>query len=141
VRLVAVMVGGAVGAVARWAVELAIPSVAGFPLATLVINVSGAFAMGLVGVLLLERLAPTRYLRPLLAIGLLGAYTTFSTMAMEGVRLLDQGRLGLAVGYWLATLLVGQMAGVYGMWLGRLRLPRRRDATERRGQAASHVHR
>jgi fluoride exporter len=63
--------------------------------------------MGLVGVLLLERLPPTRYLRPLLGIGLLGAYTTFSTMAMEGVRLLDQGRLGLAVGYWVATLLVG----------------------------------
>jgi CrcB protein len=141
VRLVAVMVGGAVGAVARWAVELAIPSVAGFPLATLVINVSGAFAMGLVGVLLLERLAPTRYLRPLLAIGLLGAYTTFSTMAMEGVRLLDQGRLGLAVGYWVATLLVGQMAGVYGMWLGRLRLPRRRHGVERRGHAAADLHR
>jgi CrcB protein len=140
-RLVAVMVGGAVGAVARWAVELAIPSVAGFPLATLVINVSGAFAMGLVGVLLLERLAPTRYLRPLLGIGLLGGYTTFSTMATEGVRLFDQGRLGLAVGYWVATLLVGQMAGVYGMWLGRLRLPRRRHGVERRGHAAADLHR
>jgi fluoride exporter len=140
-RLAAVMVGGAVGAVARWAIELAIPSVAGFPLATFVINVTGAFAMGLLGVLLLERLPPTRYLRPLLGIGLLGAYTTFSTMAMEGVHLLDQGRLGLAVGYWVATLLVGQMAGVYGMWLGRLRLPRRRDATERRGQAAADLHR
>jgi CrcB protein len=140
-RLAAVMAGGAVGAVARWAVELAIPSVGGFPLATLLINVTGAFAMGLVGVLLLERLPPTRYLRPLLGIGLLGAYTTFSTMAMEGVHLLDQGRLGLAVGYWVATLLVGQMAGVYGMWLGRLRLPRRRDAVERRGQAAADLHR
>jgi fluoride exporter len=140
-RLGAVMVGGAAGALARWAVELAIGSVAGFPLATFLINVTGAFAMGLVGVLLLERLAPTRYLRPLLGIGLLGAYTTFSTMAMEGVHLLDQGRLGLAVGYWLATLLVGQMAGVYGMWLGRLRLPRRDHELGRRGQAAADLHR
>jgi fluoride exporter len=135
-RLVAVMAGGAAGAVARWAVELAVPSVGGFPLATLLINVSGA-----VGVLLLERLAPTRYLRPLLGIGFFGAYTTFSTMAMDGVRLLDGGQPGLAVGYWVATLLVGQMAGVWGMWLGRLRLSGRRDATERPGHAAADLHR
>jgi CrcB protein len=116
--------------------------VGGFPLATFLVNVTGAFGLGLVAVLLLERLAPTRYLRPLLGIGFFGApYTTFSTMAMEGVRLLDQGRPALAVGYWLATLLVGQMAGVYGMWLGRLRPSRRRAAVERRGQAAAHLHR
>lgn len=140
-RLVAVMVGGAVGAVARWALELAIPSLGGFPLATFVINGTGAFGLGVVGVVLLERLPPTRYLRPLLGIGFFGAYTTFSTMAMEGVRLVDGGRPGLAVGYWLATLLVGQMAGVYGMWLGRLRLPRREHEPGRRGQAAAHLHR
>jgi CrcB protein len=139
-RLVAVMVGGAAGALARWAIELVVPSVGGFPLATLLINVTGAFALGLLGVLLWERLAPTRYLRPLLGIGFLGAYTTFSTMAMEGVRLLGQGRPGLAVGYWLATLLGGQMAGVWGMWLGRLR-PGRRHGVERRGQAAADLHR
>ena len=139
-RLMAVMVGGAAGALARWAVELAVPSVGGFPLATLLINVTGAFALGLLGVLLWERLVPTRYLRPLLAIGFLGAYTTFSTMAMEGVRLLDEGRPGLAVGYWLVTLLGGQMAGVWGMWLGRLR-PGRRDGVERRGHAGADLHR
>jgi CrcB protein len=139
-RLVAVMIGGAAGALARWALELAVPPVQGFPLATFLINMSGAFGLGLVGVLLLERLAPTRYLRPLLGIGFLGAYTTFSTMAMEGVRLVDNGRPQLAVGYWVATLLVGQMAGVWGMWLGRLR-PGRRDAVERRRHAAADLHR
>jgi fluoride exporter len=140
-RLVAVMIGGAAGALARWVVELAVPSVAGFPLATFLINSTGAFGLGLVGVLLLERLAPTRYLRPLLGIGFLGAYTTFSTMAMEGVRLLDAGRPQLAVGYWVAALLVGQMAGVWGMWLGRLRWTGRRNAPERREQTAADLHR
>jgi CrcB protein len=140
-RLVAVMIGGAAGALARWAIELAVPSVQGFPLATFLINVTGAFALGLLGVLLWERLPPTRYLRPLVGIGFLGAYTTFSTMAVEGVRLLDDGRAGLAVGYWLVTLLVGQMAGVCGMWLGRLRWIGRRDAPERREQAAADLHR
>jgi len=72
-RLAAVMVGGALGAVARWAIELAIPPAGGFPLATFLINVTGAFALGVVGVVLLERLAPTRYLRPLLGIGFLGS--------------------------------------------------------------------
>ena len=139
-RLMAVMLARAAWALARWAGELAVPSVGGFPLATLLINVTGAFALGLLGVLLWERLVPTRYLRPLLAIGFLGAYTTFSTMAMEGVRLLDEGRPGLAVGYWLVTLLGGQMAGVWGMWLGRLR-PGRRDGVERRGHAGADLHR
>ena len=110
-------------------------------MATFLINVTGAFALGLLGVLLWERLPPTRYLRPLLGIGFLGAYTTFSTMAMEGVRLLDGGRPGLAVGYWLVTLLGGQMAGVWGMWLGRLRLTGRRHGVERRRQAAADLHR
>lgn len=55
-RLVAVMVGGAVGTLARWAVDLAVPSVGGFALATFLINVTVALVFGLAGVLLLERL-------------------------------------------------------------------------------------
>ena len=139
-RLAAVMVGGAAGALARWAVELAIPS-PGVPAGHLrdqrhrCVRARGGRG-GPVGAASSDPPpAPAARDR------VLGAYTTFSTMAMEGVRLLDQGRPGMAVGYWLATLLVGQMAGVYGMWLGRLRLPRRRDAVERRGHAAADLHR
>jgi fluoride exporter len=140
-RVVAVMVGGALGALARWAVGLMVVPAGGLPVATFVVNVSGAFGLGVVGVVLLERLRPTRYLRPLVGIGFLGAYTTFSTMAMEGVRLVEQGRVGVAVGYWVATLLVGQVAGVSGIWLGRLRLPRRGHGPGWREQAVAHLHR
>jgi len=140
----AVFVGGALGAASRWAVGVALApaSPAAFPLATFVVNVSGAFGLGFAAVLLIERLAPTRYLRNLIGIGFFGAYTTFSTMAMDGVRLIDRGHVATAAVYWILTLIVGQMAGVYGMWLGRADLPTRRgDESERRRQAAADIYR
>jgi CrcB protein len=82
-RLAAVAVGGAAGALARWTVELAIPPVGRFPLATLVTNASGAFGIGLVAVPLLERLAPTRYLRPRLCIGFFGADALLAFLAVR----------------------------------------------------------
>jgi CrcB protein len=132
-RSVSVFVGGAFGALARWAVGTALarhPN--GFPLSTFVVNVSGAFGLGLAGALLTERRPPTQYLRTLVGIGFFGAYTTFSTMAVEGVRLIDTGRVGTALGYWFLTLVVGQMAGVYGMWLGRIEFTPSRSAHEHR---------
>lgn len=143
-RHLAVFVGGSVGAVSRWAVGLALApaSPSAFPLATFIVNISGAFGLGFAAVLLIERLAPTRHLRNLIGIGFFGAYTTFSTMAMEGVRLIDSGHVWTAAVYWVLTLIVGQMAGVYGMWLGRADLPiRRRDEPARRRQAAADIHR
>jgi fluoride exporter len=128
VRYAAVFVGGALGALARWGVAAALAvSPDRFPLATFLVNVTGAFGLGIAAVLLTERLPPGRYLRPLVAIGFFGAYTTFSIMAVEGVRLVEAGRIPLALTYWISTLLAGQAAGIYGMWLARLRpLPERR---------------
>ncbi|MCI0678988.1 MAG: CrcB family protein [Actinobacteria bacterium] len=115
--------GGALGTLARWSVErLFPPAPPGFPWATLTVNVTGAFLLGALGVMLIERVVHAGHLRTFLGIGLLGSYTTFSTMALEGVLLIEAGRPAVAVTYWLATLLLGQMAGVYGMWLGRLRI-------------------
>jgi len=117
----AVVAGGGLGALLRWAIGLLIVVPQGsFPLATFVVNVTGAFGLGVAAIVLTERMAPTRYLRQLIAVGFFGAYTTFSTMAVEGVRLIEKGRVGTAVTYWMLTLILGQMAGVYGMWLGRM---------------------
>lgn len=128
VRSASVVAGGVLGTLARWWVGEIVPSSPlGFPWGTLVVNVTGAFMLGVVGVVLIERVARIGHLRSFLAIGLLGSYTTFSTMALEGVQLIEARRLGLAAGYWIATLVVGQMAGVYGMWLGRLRIPLRKE--------------
>jgi CrcB protein len=124
VRSLAVVAGGIVGTLARWSVgEIVTSSSSGFPWATLVVNVTGAFALGAVGVVLIERVTYLGHLRTFLAIGLLGSYTTFSAMAVEGVRLIDTHHPGLAAGYWVATLVLGQVAGVLGMWSGRLRVP------------------
>jgi fluoride exporter len=72
-------------------------------------------------------------MRPLIGIGFFGSYTTFSTMALDGIRLLDSGHAATGLTYWILTLIVGQMAGVYGMWLGRLEFSRRGGLDEARG--------
>jgi len=122
-RFVAVMGGGVLGTLARWAVAEAMPWYPDrFPWATLTVNVSGAFLLGALGVILIERLTDVGHLRSLLAIGLLGSYTTFSTMAVEGVRLVEARHPGIAASYWMATLVLGQAAGLVGIWLGRWRI-------------------
>src|ERR1041384_8357800 len=94
-RLACVFVGGAVGTLCRYGIDLSLAKGSAFPLATFGVDTSGSFGLGLVSVLLNERLPPTRFARPLVSIGFFGAYTTFSTMAVEGVKLIDAGRAGL----------------------------------------------
>lgn len=119
-RSVAVATGGAIGALARWAVSTWFPPTPpAFPWDTLTVNVVGAFGLGLVGVVLMEQVLRGTLLRSFIAIGVLGSFTTFSAMALEGVVLSEAGMPGQALGYWLATLILGQMAGVYGMWMAR----------------------
>ena len=107
--LVAVALGGALGALLRHGVEVALPVPGlGFPWPTLAINVSGAAARALVAVLPLVQGRPV--LRGLLGPGLLGGYTTFSAYAEQGRRLLDGGQPVLAAGYLLGTV-AGCVAG------------------------------
>jgi protein CrcB len=82
--LAAVAVGGALGTLARYGVERAAgPSDHGFPWATLSVNVVGSFVLGAVLTLVVERWPRDRYLRPLVAVGFCGGFTTFATMAVE----------------------------------------------------------
>jgi CrcB protein len=128
-----VVAGGVLGTLARWGIESAFPATPpAFPWATLIVNVTGAFGLGAIATIAIERLVHSSRLRTFAAIGLFGSYTSFSTMALEWVRLLDSGRIGYAAAYWVATLVLGQMAGVYGMWLGRLgHTEGRRDESRR----------
>ena len=122
-----IAVGGALGAPARYEVSRLI-HVANdsFPWATFVTNLSGAFVLGLFLTFTLERLASTRYrlLRPFFAIGFLGAFTTFSTMAVETVTLEKDGYVALGFGYLIVSIGAGLVVTYLGIAIAR-RLPRR----------------
>lgn len=117
-QTLSVLAGGAVGALARWWVGLWLSSIA--PWATFVVNVSGAFGLALVATLLTERLRTSPHIRTLVGVGFFGAYTTFSTMAMDGVRLATTGRAPAAALYWTATLTVGLAAAFTGTRVARI---------------------
>jgi fluoride exporter len=110
-ELAAIFVGGAIGALARYALSRVLPHDPGaWPWATFVVNIAGALALGYLTTRLQERLPPTAYRRPLLGTGLCGALTTFSTMQVELLQMLDHGEDGLAAGYAAASIAAGVLA-------------------------------
>jgi CrcB protein len=110
-ELAAIFVGGAIGALARYGVGRALPHDPGsWPWATFLVNVAGALLLGYLTTRLQERLPPTAYRRPLLGTGLCGALTTFSTMQVELLQMLDAGEDGLAAGYAAASIAAGVLA-------------------------------
>ncbi len=126
--LAQVAVGGAFGAAAREAVEQALPTAAHhFPAATLSINLSGAFALGL----LLEVLARSgddsggrRRARLVVGTGFLGAFTTYSTFAVDTDLLVRAGRPGSAAVYVAVTVAAGLAASGAGIVVGGVRARR-----------------
>lgn len=118
--LAAIALGGALGAAARYGLaQLVHVSPGGVPWATFTTNVTGSFALGLVLAVVLERFPPTRYLRPFAATGFLGAYTTYSTFAVETDLLVKDGHAAVALGYAAASLVAGLAAVRAGIWAGR----------------------
>ncbi len=118
--LVAVSVGGALGALARFGLtRLVPPDDFGVPWATLSANVAGSLLLGLVTAVAIGRFPNHRYLRPLLGVGVLGSFTTYSTLAIELDTRLGQGRVGPAVAYALVSIAAGIAAAAAGLWLGR----------------------
>lgn len=110
-ELVAIFAGGVIGAIARAGLGEALPyGVGTWPWPTFVANVLGAFALGYFTTRLQERLPLSAYRRPLLGTGLCGALTTFSTMQLELVRMLEHERICLAACYAAASIVVGFVA-------------------------------
>jgi len=104
--LAAVAAGGFGGTLARYTLDNEWKARPGhFPLATFTINLSGALAIAVLLVIILERRPANRYLRPFLATGILGGWTTMSTLAVDASTLARHGHPGVALFYIGATLL------------------------------------
>jgi CrcB protein len=112
-ELAAIFVGGVIGAFARAGLVEAFPADPGeWPWATFIANLVGAFALGYFATRLQERLPLSAYRRPLLGTGLCGALTTFSTMQLELVRMLEAGEGGLAAAYAGLSVAAGFVAAL-----------------------------
>ncbi len=114
--------GGAVGSLLRYLLSQAIPSPGGLPIGILIINIVGAFLLGaFVGYLAVRGTRDLREqrLRLLVATGLMGGFTTYSSFADDSALLLDQGRLTATVLYMAATLILGGFASWLGIISGR----------------------
>ena len=119
--VVAIAIAGAFGALARYGLEgfVSRRSRGAFPWGTFVVNVSGAFALGLVFTLATERWGLAPWLRSALTIGFLGAYTTFSTLSFETYRLVEDRALGLAAANMLGSCAAGLAAVYVGIVIAR----------------------
>ena len=110
-ELAAIFAGGFIGALLRYGLSEAFPFDPGtWPWGTFVANVVGAAMLGYLATRLQERLPLSAYRRPFFTTGLCGALTTFSTLQLELLGMLDHSEFGLAVGYVAASLAAGGAA-------------------------------
>jgi CrcB protein len=118
--LAAIVVGGFLGTLARHEVGLAWPTPAGHvPWATFTINTTGSLALGAILATLLAHPGRLRYLRPLVCVGFLGAWTTMSTFSLEADLLVRHAHVATAVLYVVATVAVGLSATWAGIAIAR----------------------
>ncbi|GLK66037.1 fluoride efflux transporter CrcB [Paracoccus kondratievae] len=110
--------GGALGSAARYGVNiLAGRMTQGFPLGTLIVNIVGCLAMGLLAALLAHR--GGQHLAPFLLTGVLGGFTTFSAFALDTATLWERGAGAVALGYVLCSVILSLAAVVMGLVIGR----------------------
>ena len=116
-----VALGGAGGSVLRYGVGRLASSYLGptTVMGTFIVNVTGSFLLGLFIALALEKASLSGNLRALVAVGFLGGYTTFSTLSLESVRLVEDGELVRAAASILGNLVLGLAAAYIGLLLGR----------------------
>ncbi len=116
-----VAIGGAVGSVLRFLISKIVQEKAGieFPIGTFVVNVVGAFLIGIFFAYLVEKMSVPASARAMLITGFLGGFTTFSTFSYESVNLLQEGEMAKLLLYVGGTNVVGIAMTLLGYNLGR----------------------
>ena len=126
--LAVIAAGGMLGASARYGVDRLMPTTVGqFPWATFWTNMAGSFLLGVLLTTLLERFPPTRLVRPFLATGILGAFTTMSTYQVETAVLIKDGHAMTGVTYGVGSVIAGLVLAYAGIAAGRLTPLRHRE--------------
>ncbi len=117
----AIAAGGAIGAVLRFWMSSGVYALLGrgFPYGTLAVNLLGSLLMGFLYVLMLERMSLGAEWRAFALIGVLGAFTTFSTFSMETVALIEQADYGRAIANMVLSVLACVAAAFVGVWGAR----------------------
>jgi CrcB protein len=120
-NLIYVLVGGAVGAGARYEVgRLALRHIgSGFPWGTLIVNLAGGLAMGLLAGSFAGRFFVDRPLWLLLGVGVLGGFTTFSAFSLDLFLMLERGQVGIALAYAFASTAGALLLLAGGWWAAR----------------------
>jgi CrcB protein len=121
-RIVAVFIGGGIGAILRYWLGGSVYRFMGadFPYGTLLVNVLGCFFIGFLAYNFEERFVIQPWLRSFLAIGLLGGFTTFSTFSIETIALLQDGSYLRGIANVVYSLFIGLGATWFGITIGRL---------------------
>jgi CrcB protein len=115
VRLIIIAIGGVLGSLARYALDLALPWTGGIAWSTLLVNILGSLVIGVVATTVVH----TRpWVRPFVIVGVLGGFTTFSAFALQAGTLLDSGQVAAALGYVALTLVGGIVAVEAGAAVG-----------------------
>jgi len=121
-KILLIGVGGFFGAISRYYVSKGSVLLLGnkIPYGTLVVNVAGSFLLGLIFTLSIEKFAVSENMRFLMAVGFLGAFTTFSTFSVEALYLVEDGAY-LAAFYYIAGNLILSLAAAFaGIYIARM---------------------
>lgn len=117
--LAAVAAGGALGSLARWGLAAVLPHAgSGWPWSTLIVNVTGSLLLGVL-LVVVDRRPAHRLAYPFLGVGVLGGWTTFSTMMTDVAGLVAAQAVGRAGAYLLVSLVTGLLATAAGLLLAR----------------------
>lgn len=116
-----IAVGGALGALARFGLANTLNALIPLrlPLATLTVNIVGSLLIGVIYVLIAEKMILQQEWRSILMVGFLGAFTTFSTFSLETVTLLENGQFGIALAYCVVSVITCVGAAYAGLLLAR----------------------